>query len=81
MLCTYCARKVDGVSRNAIDSVGQTSMQKIAFSTKKKKTGHVPVPATMLKQHAEANATANTVTPHQWGGGVWGFYIQLFDSI
>ena len=60
LLRTYCARNVDGASRSAIDSVGHTSMQKIACTTKKKKTAHVAVPAMMRTQHAEASASAHT---------------------
>ena len=60
LLRTYCARNVDGASRSAIDSVGHASMQKTACSTKKKKRGHVAVPATMWKQHHEASASAST---------------------
>ena len=60
VLCTYCARKVDGGSRNAIESVGHTSMQKIACRTKEKNTDDVPEPAMMLKQHREAKAVAST---------------------
>ena len=59
-LRTYCARNVDGSSRNAIDSVGHASMQNSACNTKKKKTGHVAPPATTRKQHAEASASAST---------------------
>ncbi len=33
---TYCARNVDGASRNATDSVGPASMQNTACTAKKK---------------------------------------------
>ena len=60
LLRTYCARNVDGASRRAIDSVGHSSMQKIACSRKKRKTDDVAVPAMRRKQAHEANASAST---------------------
>jgi hypothetical protein len=59
-LRTYCARNVDGASRNAIDSVGHASMAKIACSTKIKTTADVAVPAMMRKQDHEASASAKS---------------------
>ena len=60
LLRTYCAKNVDGASRNAIDSVGQSSMQNIACATNKNKTDDVAVPVTRRKQAHDASASAST---------------------